>query len=40
MTSLIDRASRVFQQDPGEETASLVQTIRIFDPDAGWRRVD
>ena len=40
MSFLVDRAGRVFQKDLGEETASLVQTIRVYDPDAGWKRVD
>jgi hypothetical protein len=40
MSFLVDRAGRVLQKDLGEETASLVQTIRVYDPDAGWKRVD
>jgi hypothetical protein len=40
MSFLVDRAGRVLQKDLGEETVSLVQTIRVYDPDAGWKRVD
>ena len=40
MSFLVDRAGRVFQKDLGEETASLVNNDRVYDPDAGWKRVD
>jgi len=37
---MADRAGRILQKDLGEETALLVQTIGVYDPDAGRKRVD
>jgi hypothetical protein len=40
MTFLVGRDGRVLQKDLGEETASLVQALAVYDPDATWRRAE
>ena len=36
MTFMVDRSGRVLQKDLGEETASRIATMLVFDPDEGW----
>ncbi len=36
MTFIVGRDGRVLQKDLGEETASVVQTLQVYDPDDGW----
>jgi hypothetical protein len=40
MTFLVDQDGVVFEKDLGADTAAAAQTIRSFDPDASWKRVD
>jgi hypothetical protein len=40
MTFLVDQSGRVLQKDLGEETASVVNTIRVYDPDESWQTAD
>lgn len=36
MTFIVGRDGRVLQKDLGEETASVVQTLQVYDPGDGW----
>jgi hypothetical protein len=36
MTFLVDRSGRVLQKDLGEDTSSLAETLRVYDPDQSW----
>ncbi len=35
-TFIVNQDGVVFQKDLGEDTASVVATIKLFDPDASW----
>ena len=36
MTFLVDRSGRVLQKDLGEDTDSLAETLRVYNPDQSW----
>ncbi len=40
MTFEVNQDDVVFQKDLGPATAALVPTLRLFDPDLSWDRVD
>jgi Protein of unknown function (DUF2950) len=40
MTFIVSQDGIVFQKDLGPDTAAIVQTITLFDPDLSWARVD
>ncbi len=40
MTFMVDQDGVVFQKDLGPDTAKLASTMRLFDPDVSWARVD
>jgi hypothetical protein len=40
MTFMVDKSGRVLEKDLGEDSAAMVQTIRIYDPDESWGPAD
>jgi hypothetical protein len=40
MTFIVNQDGTVFQKDLGPDTASVAATIKLFDPDLSWARVD
>ena len=40
MTFLVDQSGRILQKDLGEDTAALVDTIRVYDPDESWEAAE
>jgi hypothetical protein len=40
MTFIVNQDGIVFQKDLGSATASVAETIKLFDPDISWARVD
>lgn len=40
MTFIVGPDGRVLEKDLGEETGSLAQTLRVYDPDEGWKRAE
>jgi len=40
MSFMVDEEGIVYQKDLGEDTASVAETIQVFDPDGSWTIVD
>ena len=40
MTFMVNQDGRVMEKDLGEETASLVETLRVYDPDDSWQAAE
>ena len=38
-TFIVNHDGVVFQKDLGEDTAKVVETIKLFDPDASWTAI-
>jgi Protein of unknown function (DUF2950) len=39
MTFIVNKDGVVFQKDLGEDTAAVVETIQVFDPDSSWTAI-
>jgi hypothetical protein len=40
MAFMVDRTGRILQRDLGPDTASLANTIRVYDPEMSWEAVE
>lgn len=40
MSFMVNQGGIVYQKDLGPETARVVETIKVFSPDASWKRLD
>ncbi len=40
MTFIVSHSGDVYQRDLGDDTSGLAQRMKLFNPDAGWQKVD
>jgi hypothetical protein len=40
MTFIVNQAGVVYQKNLGKDTAQIAQTIKLFDPDKTWKKVE
>jgi hypothetical protein len=39
MTFMINQGGVVYEKDLGPDTAKVVETIKLFNPDASWKKL-